>query len=654
MNTGTSFHQRNLSNRLTCCLIVLLLSFSSMVVLANAENASATIPTSVELSSESWEKLWLNTFEYDDVGEMPIGSHPARAVPTNASMTIESESGNQYLVAECSGIMSNTWMVSMYTGHKVCGEVNFTFDIRMVGGSSVAGNGALRIWCHGEDHPTQRTYVDIIRNNATSGQVRKAPSYAAIDDGTWYHVALHIQPDLELVSVYINDVLAYSFTQTTADLVYSQVWVYMYQNTQADRTYEVDIDNIGVYVPCDQIRTAVSSDSDERALVSFIWDDFSPNVITDIKPYFDEVGAQAGVGVVVDWVGGYAPNWTVIQSLADDGWEIVSHSVTHPVMTGLTVSQATYEFVKSKEWIEANLTGVTVKGFIYVGHQRESWLDQIGWEVYDYLGGSWNTLADIPYMDMYRLNVQNQGMAYNVSLTAIIYGYNNHVNICGHGIGTNDYAISEANWTYFWNKLQQSDPAIVLPSEGAMARRNAQYAILDTSDSEQVTITYPEDRCNFTRDSVWIRSESGVVYGEGTHVLGVGYTYSRLQTGTNTHVMSVTDSSRMTVEVTEINVDADGHGEVFLSWWSSGGTSTSYTVYGLDNDTTYAVYQDGVRIASIPSGSSIYEFDVDENAEYEILVWAPYESMSMVFAIVPLILIASVIPLIIGLGRKLK
>lgn len=97
---------------------------------------------------------------------------------------------------------------------------------------------------------------------------------------------------------------------------------------------------------------------------SFIFDDVPEGVYTYGYPVLAARGCVGVAGVTVDKVGtaGHM-SWEQLQTLADAGWEMAGHGVTHTSLTTMTWEDATAEILNTKAYIEANLTGVAVTTF---------------------------------------------------------------------------------------------------------------------------------------------------------------------------------------------------------------------------------------------------------------------------------------------------
>ncbi len=102
------------------------------------------------------------------------------------------------------------------------------------------------------------------------------------------------------------------------------------------------------------------------ALVSFIFDDGNDTDYDVMKPVFDAQGEVACSALVTNFMN-QAGNLTTAQALElqTAGWEILSHTVTHPDLTGLTEAELHTELGGSKTILEG--LGFTVRNFVCPG-----------------------------------------------------------------------------------------------------------------------------------------------------------------------------------------------------------------------------------------------------------------------------------------------
>lgn len=111
-----------------------------------------------------------------------------------------------------------------------------------------------------------------------------------------------------------------------------------------------------------------------RRCVVFTFDDALAGVYQHALPILSRQGWQATVfavsqrlGQVADWAG--APYLAVMSTeqlkhLHQQGWEVGSHSLTHPYLTRLPPSQARIEIMQSREVLE-QILGAEVNTFCY-------------------------------------------------------------------------------------------------------------------------------------------------------------------------------------------------------------------------------------------------------------------------------------------------
>lgn len=89
------------------------------------------------------------------------------------------------------------------------------------------------------------------------------------------------------------------------------------------------------------------------AAVSYTFDDNCPNQLPVAIPLFNEFGFRTTMFVPSDWI----KDWSGLQTAADKGHEIASHTVTHNNLGTLTAAQQLIEFKNSQESINAHIKG---------------------------------------------------------------------------------------------------------------------------------------------------------------------------------------------------------------------------------------------------------------------------------------------------------
>ena len=119
----------------------------------------------------------------------------------------------------------------------------------------------------------------------------------------------------------------------------------------------------------------------EQGLVTFIFDDGNLTDYTIMKPVFDKQGEVACVSIISDNIGDTnSLTSTQLVEMESDGWEILSHSKTHPNLITLTEEQIRTELLDSKRSLEA--MGLTIKNFVYPSHRHNNIVRKITKEYY--------------------------------------------------------------------------------------------------------------------------------------------------------------------------------------------------------------------------------------------------------------------------------
>jgi oligosaccharide reducing-end xylanase len=89
------------------------------------------------------------------------------------------------------------------------------------------------------------------------------------------------------------------------------------------------------------------------AAISYTFDDNCANQLAIVVPMFDNLGFKLTLFTVINW----GPNWTGLQSAANNGHEVASHTVSHTSLNTLSDDQQTTELKNSKDAINSNITG---------------------------------------------------------------------------------------------------------------------------------------------------------------------------------------------------------------------------------------------------------------------------------------------------------
>lgn len=122
------------------------------------------------------------------------------------------------------------------------------------------------------------------------------------------------------------------------------------------------------------LKNLFQADQSKKIVLTF--DDAYKNVIENAYPTMSKLGFTATVFVISGYVGndGYM-TWDDLKVLRDAGWEIGSHSRSHPDLAKLDDNVATEEVVGSKQTIETNM-GLIVESFCYPAGRFDEFVQQ--------------------------------------------------------------------------------------------------------------------------------------------------------------------------------------------------------------------------------------------------------------------------------------
>ena len=134
------------------------------------------------------------------------------------------------------------------------------------------------------------------------------------------------------------------------------------------------------------------------ALFTYMFDDgFSTDAV--VSREFSEQGAVACSAVTTDWIGTRSHlSAAEIRGLQEAGWEILSHTRTHPHLPRLRAPRIEEELRLSREELEA--LGVRVRSLVYPYNQSNAAVERIARTYYRSARGggySFDTSATNPY-----------------------------------------------------------------------------------------------------------------------------------------------------------------------------------------------------------------------------------------------------------------
>ena len=147
---------------------------------------------------------------------------------------------------------------------------------------------------------------------------------------------------------------------------------------------------INARLRCDDITFNCKTPS---VMVSFICDDGYVTDNTIMLPVFSAQGEVACSAITTDYLNTDGHLTTAeLQELEDAGWEVMSHTVTHPDLTGLTEAQIITELSNSKTILEG--LGFTVNNMVYPDNLTNALVRRVARRYYEAAAGGNNNLNE--------------------------------------------------------------------------------------------------------------------------------------------------------------------------------------------------------------------------------------------------------------------
>ena len=176
-----------------------------------------------------------------------------------------------------------------------------------------------------------------------------------------------------------------------------------------------------------------------RALITFIFDDGFEEDYSVAKPIFDAKGI-AGVSAIITNRIGLDGKLTINQilKLQDAGWEVASHTISHPHLSTLTEQLIHEELGESKEILES--LGFEINNLVYPFHDHDETVRRIARNYYRSAKGRHSGITSNP-INTYQLN----------SLQI-----DDHTNIDAYKLFV-DIAENEKKWMIFY--MHKTTPA---------------------------------------------------------------------------------------------------------------------------------------------------------------------------------------------------
>lgn len=132
---------------------------------------------------------------------------------------------------------------------------------------------------------------------------------------------------------------------------------------------------VGAWVMRDRDAYIAAFPGDKAAAVSFTFDDGCPSTFTSIVPILDGYHRKATFFVIpsINFAGDGWQRWKV---LSDSGYEIGSHTLTHPDLTKVDTAQVRYEVREASAMIQKYI-GQKPVSFAHPHHHTTSEVDDV-------------------------------------------------------------------------------------------------------------------------------------------------------------------------------------------------------------------------------------------------------------------------------------
>ena len=330
--------------------------------------------------------------------------------------------------------------------------------------------------------------------------------------------------------------------------------------------------------------------------------------------------------------------WNQLREVMAEGWDIFSHALTHDLLTSLPIATAQYEIQKSKQWIEENLTGYTVRTFFAPfngwNDTLEDYARSIGYQVTPY------TINRYPY--------------YNTTTNTTLQHYANvwgndgsHFCVYSHGLSGTTYEM------YPWQLYK----LINLTTDAGMQWTTPTKAFVygGYRDAfEPTDISIADMRISFTNNVAGALSvEIALEETDGWRDLypipltGEGFVSVGERTiPSSSHMIVYAGASaetvilpmRVTPDGGTVVIDCESYSSrnvVFTSTPSAVNASVTYSLFSLDS-TGYRIYLDGVLLDSRYSTDGNLTFTAIGGGQFEIASWQPF---NLIWVVVPMLIV---------------
>jgi hypothetical protein len=241
----------------------------------------------------------------------------------------------------------------------------------------------------------------------------------------------------------------FKYWDINGEFIYIRDWVLRaegeYMNIRA--VFEHDYVNTPIYIP----PPPTPEPTPEDKTVVLFFDDGWSSVLYTAKPILNQYGYSATVGVITSQIGwDTGTEWAKlnpdeIRALNFGGFEIASHSTTHPFLSTLTTPEIQTELTQSKQTLE-EILGTSINTFIVPNSDDTPQIDTQITSTYQYFrsytcyGHNVIFAASEPLID-FQQEILAQG-------NTVFLTYHQLRNACGDWITTPALFAQEMAWLH--------------------------------------------------------------------------------------------------------------------------------------------------------------------------------------------------------------
>ena len=461
-------------------------------------------------------------------------------------------------------------------------------------------------------------------------------------DGQWHLIRVDVNTPSGTYSIYIDGVFQATVSVTPRLSVYG-IGILIDPLEYPNRWVNWYFDDFIVTIPKHKVQPILDPYNNQSNF-DFILDDGVVTAYTTVLPLLEPHNFTATVAITTDWIGaGGRLTWAQVNDLAKNkSWEIAAHSVNHAV--GLPLEMLTDQLVKSKAYIEANVSGIDVQMYVWPGTGTSLVNDTLAHQYYDIVRGyqgSWD-------LDCYGWFAGNDAAytAYYMSC-GLSYSKHGHVDFYTHNVwtgaqGGGNYDLATSVFHLFVNESVERGIQIGTSNLYVPYRNWKTANVSGTVDS--FSLSHLRD---YADSKTWLQIAQADVYGIGEYYLTSSISYAHLTVGNWIRMMTVQSATPMFLNMSRWSPT---NSNVVAQWTASSSASdVTFTLSGLESGRMYRLYIDGNQDALLTaSGSGVISFTYSgpwSEHQFEIVATSITGSIS---PLVSLIFIMFAVGVVVG------